>query len=98
MNRQHLSIKFGSDTLNVVYDLTKAVKITHSFPKQISGISGEFIAVFLSTVINSWDLTDDNNRPVPLSKDALLQLPFDFIYAVCDALVEDVGKRYTKRN
>lgn len=59
--------------------------------KQLAGIgdNAEALVDLVSPLIESWDLTDDEGGPWPHDRDALLDLPFDFVSQVA---AESVGK------
>jgi len=64
---------------------------TGALEKQIQAATsnGEGLALLVSSLVRSWDLTEDetpDSKPYPLTVEALSELPIPFLSSVADAL------------
>jgi hypothetical protein len=83
-----LSVPWDADTLNLVYrpgsvtpDLVEAV--AQPEVKQP-------VVTFLLATVQSWDLLDDADKPLPVTEGLLSELPMLFLRAVQTAILEDL--------
>jgi hypothetical protein len=84
------SLTIGDDCLNFTHDPSK---FTVRFYQNLLGDNDESklegLAIFVSTVVTEWDLTDDAGSPYPLTVPALSELPIDFLNQVVGKIHED---------
>lgn len=52
---------------------------------------GKFITQFLSELIESWDLLDDDDNPIPCTPEGLRPVPIPFLGNVLDKIKEDMN-------
>jgi hypothetical protein len=52
---------------------------------------GAFITSFLEELIEDWDLLDENDMPIPITKEALKPVPIQFLGQVLTAIRNDMN-------
>lgn len=91
-------VPFGGSSLLVVY---RPDAITPRFQKaaQAAQAAGDLDAALLvpiSTLIRSWDLTDDDGEPVGLDPNTLADVPAPVLLAVLTAIGADMAPNPTR--
>ncbi len=95
-NTRTITVRISNVTecLTVVY---KPGEITQRMLKDAR--AGDGIGALINqlcSIVQSWDLVDDDGKPLPLTQDALESLPVWFLREVIDALVGDVAVMTTE--
>lgn len=91
--RKPLVVTFEGETVNLTYrpwaytpDLERDVMTL--FDKRLLGGAG---AGYVAALVTDWDvLAEDEGKPVALAPDVLQTLPSRFLWAVVDAIREDM--------
>lgn len=58
---------------------------------------GEAIATSVVELVESWDLTDNDGQPYPLTVEAVRKLPVSFLSSVTNAITDDINPNARKR-
>jgi hypothetical protein len=91
-------IEVGEEKLAVRYD---PAVLTPRFVQEMMAKEGEqdvaFVADMLSRVLKGWDLTDENGEQYPLTPDALMDLPLEFLFSVLSGVQDAMRPNPTKR-
>lgn len=87
-----LAVDLDGETLTLTYRTGAVTPATHDqaldlVEKQRVGAA---LARSLSLSLLSWDLTDDNGAPYPVTEEALRELPVSFLDKVFTAIQEDL--------
>jgi hypothetical protein len=90
-NEKHLTISFGDDALNLVYYPNKMTsKLLLHIDEVYDGTKDELgIHEALSELIKSWDLTDTDGSPYPITPTALSKLGIPVLRVITQAIGED---------
>lgn len=77
-----LTVPLGGEVLTISY---RPGAIT------LSAAYSDDIAQVLSQVLAGWDLEDDDGKTYPTTREALMNLPIDFLARVVRAILEDAA-------
>ena len=66
----------------------KLKRITHTRTPEEAAAIEPFIATILAAV-TEWDVTDEAGQPIPITREAVTQLPDDFLRTVVKGMIED---------
>lgn len=80
--RVSVSVPFGAETLQVSYDPSKR---TQRIAKQLEAATAAEALVILGV---EWDLQDDQGNPIPVTTEALMDVPADVLLPVIRAVSE----------
>ncbi len=86
-----LAVKLEDGTLNLTYrpGAITARMVTQERQRKLESSSVEASTESLASVLTSWDLTDDD-KPLPVTVEALMLLPSSVIFACWRAIQEDI--------
>jgi hypothetical protein len=70
----------------LLFQLRRNVRVVEEDLDVMDDLFGRF-----AKVLTSWNLEDDESRPVPATKEALLDQEFDFVMAIIDAWIDAVN-------
>jgi hypothetical protein len=83
-----LRIPWDADTLNLVY---RPGSVT---PDLIDAVAQpeerQPVVKFLLATVQTWDLLDDDDKPLPVTEQLLAELPLLFLRALQTAILEDL--------
>ncbi len=83
-----LAVKFGEATLNVVYrPLTYTV--TELEKMEAGDARAAQVVDSMLRLLVSWDLTDEDENPVPLTEEALREVPTHIFTGIMQAVGKD---------
>ncbi len=87
IEQKPLAVTFGSATLNLVYrPLSYTVKEMEDATKDRDPKN---IVRTMQRLLVEWDLTDDDNNPIPLSDEALVEIPSHIFTGIMQAVAKD---------
>lgn len=97
-NERTLVIKIGEENLNLSYYPSKVTPEAEDEFKSMldNGRSGNALTSFLSSVIKSWDLVDEEGNNIDVTFDRMKKLPLDFIGECTSAIFEDLNQKKAK--
>lgn len=93
-----VTLPVGDGTLELGY---RPSAITPELVDRMNGSSsapGEAIAQSVCDLVDSWDLTDDEGKPYPLTAEAVRKLPISFLASITKAVTEDITPNAQRRN
>lgn len=79
---------FGGEVLHLSY---RPGIITPAFGQEVVHDNASPVARLLEECLTKWDLEADDGEPYPITRDALMQLPSNFLAAVQDAIFTDLA-------
>lgn len=95
----HLPISFSEgETLNVYYTPSKMTPASLADMGTVEGLSGQeqvdAIVRLTANLLTKWDLTDDNNKVIPVTEEGLRHVPLLILNRVLVEIAGDmqVGK------
>jgi hypothetical protein len=91
-DRRPLKVAFGDDTLSLTYkpSSVNAVQEARELDEREKGQHLMAQARSLAEIIASWDLQDDDGKPLPVSADVIAPLGLDFTSKVTRAILDDL--------
>ena len=97
LKTREVTIPFGEDALRVRYRseaLTPRLFIMLDVADEENvGEQTRLAVEVLTRVIAEWDLTYDDGKPYPVTTEALMELPLDFLTTVLQAITEDAAPK-----
>lgn len=79
----------GDESVSIVFDANKqTLRNELKAKREIEAGNTEAIVDQLAGLLVSWDVVDDDGKPVPLTKDVLLDLPSKVIVAISEGIGE----------
>lgn len=87
--RKDLAVPFGDLVLNVVY---KPQFATPALLSEFANASQDplLLAKDFCAMVDSWDLTDDKDRVIPVDQEHVANVPISILQAVILAIGEDM--------
>ena len=90
-NQRTLTVPFDEGELNVIY---KPNTVTVRLERQWTGIEGAKEAIdaavdVILTLVDSWDLLGEDDQPVPLTRDALEEVPGVILNRIVQSIMAD---------
>lgn len=82
--KKSLTVEYAGETLTVEY---RHATYTPAF---LDRMGDKSVSDVLAELLSSWDLTDDKDKPLPISAEQLNNLPVPFLRAVWDTVREDI--------
>lgn len=74
-------------TINIEY---RTQAVTPGFLAEIQEVDlMDRIAFQFERVVKAWDVTDDDDKPIPITKDGLKDIPVYLLGSLLDAIAED---------
>lgn len=91
-DRRTIKVDFGDDTLNLTYkpSAVNAVQEARELEEREKGQVLLAQARSLAEIITSWDVQDDDGKPLPVSADVMAPLGLDFTAKVTRAILDDL--------
>lgn len=88
-----LSIEYRGSTLNFKYFTEK---LTPAYKEKLAQMSGEEAdqqaeAFLLSVLVESWDVLDDTDQPIPVTYEFLCGCSYAFLTAMVKAIYADLA-------
>lgn len=78
-----IPVKWGDESFNVTYRLGERT--------MGAGAGDETTRLWLSRVLESWDILDDDGTPVPVTDETVADIPIPILNAVMAAIYGDDG-------
>src|SRR5262245_43271720 len=76
-----IDVEFGPLTYSVTYGLENFVSTVSAAP-----------TAFVLATVKRWDLTDDDQVPIPITEQALAEVPYPFLTVVANAVQRDAAR------
>lgn len=91
-DRRTVKVPFGDDTLSLVYkpSAINAVQEARELEEREKGRHLLAQARSLSEIILSWDLVDDDAKPLPVSEDAIATFGLDVVSKITRSILDDL--------
>lgn len=86
-----LAVPYGDFVINIEYSRSR---YTPKFEKELKektdeGLPAASLSLFLISLLRKWDIVDDKGNPVPLTVEALEEIPTTFQSRLVEAIAED---------
>lgn len=76
---------FGGDHAEVVY------RVAERTPAKDAGLDHELLVDCIVRLVESWEILGDDDKPIPLERDAVAVVPTPILRAVLAAIIGDSG-------
>jgi len=80
-----IKVPFGSLTISVTYRMSERTP---------AKVNEEFSLVVIDNLVrwvDSWDIVDDDDQPVPITEEGLSQVPYPVLKAIFHHVAQDNG-------
>lgn len=91
-NRRTISVSFGDDSLTLTYrpSSVNAVQEEREIAERARGQHLYSMAKSLAEIVESWDLLDEKDKPLPVTMEILMPLGMDVLRTITRAITEDL--------
>lgn len=91
-DRRTLKVAFGDDALSITYkpSAVNAVQEARELEEREKGQHLMAQARSLAEIVTSWDLQDDDGKPLPVTADVIAPIGLDFTAKLTRAILDDL--------
>ena len=87
--RSELAVEFDDQTINIAFAPNR---LDARVMMMVAGPMAPTVLVdVLSHLILDWDFTDDDGKKLPVTEDALAELPVALLMKIANAVVEEIN-------